>query len=536
MNPDGAGLTRLTTNPGDDQATWAPDGSEIAFNRYTNGNQDVYVMRADGGGLKRLTKDGASSSPAWSPDGTRIAFARETPGTPSGKAEIYVMDPDGTHVTKLTDDPLRKYTPAWSPDGSRIAFMGYSQGPPPSPTRIYVMNADGSAMRTIGPDNSAWPSWSPDGTKIAFVNEDNGSLYVINSDGSGLRRVVATADLPGGSRFPPNFTSRPAWSPDGTKLLFAAGDATSSHLYKVGVDGSRLVQLTQGSVQDEGPAWSGSPASTTPHPNPSAPAALTKGTARDDPQDGVFVLTPRGWSFLERPSRAGVPRTLFAIASYPIQPGGECAPLKALDALPADGALAWIVEYQRVQQATFPPRPSRFSIEPSSLGGDGCSGNHPTYVFRFQDMGRDFEVHVVFGARAGQPVRDEMLASLSSLVVDRCPPAEPPVRVSKFGTLEPYSGRPGERVTLSGPTGRDENWFWAPLNSIEVWWSRAPIGIPQQTGEQHLLVTVAPGTTCSFSVDFRVPNVSPGRYLVSVLGYSSDGFGVMGERRFTVTR
>jgi hypothetical protein len=155
-------------------------------------------------------------------------------------------------------------------------------------------------------------------------------------------------------------------------------------------------------------------------------------------------------------------------------------------------------------------------------------------MFRFQDQGRYFQVHVAFGDQANRTVRDEMLASLSSLVVDRCPPAQPPVRLSKVAMLTSDSGTAGARIGLSGPTGRDENWFWAPLNRIDVWWSRGALGVPQQTPQQHLVATITPGTACSFSVNFRVPNVPPGRYLVSVLGHDSGGFGLMGQRRFTV--
>jgi hypothetical protein len=127
-----------------------------------------------------------------------------------------------------------------------------------------------------------------------------------------------------------------------------------------------------------------------------------------------------------------------------------------------------------------------------------------------------------------------MLASLSSLVVDRCPPAEPPVMVSEYGELSPLHGRSGEAVTLSGVTGRGEDWFWAPLERIEVWWSSEPIGVPEETSEKRLLASVDPSQECTFSGTFPVPEVSAGRYLITVLGYSDEGFGWMGERSFTV--
>ena len=254
MNPDGSDLRRLTSDPGDDQAAWSPDGSEIAFVRSRQGNEDIYVMRSDGTGIRRLTNDGASGSPAWSPDGTRIAFARET----LRYADIFVMERDGTHVMRLTRDPRTEYTPSWSPDGSKIAFIGYSNSRASVTTfrvpRLYLMNADGSDLRHIGPDNAALPRWSPDGAEIMFVNEDSGSICTIRPDGTSLRRIVDIASLPGGRAFKPNFTS-PAWSPDGAKIVFAAGDSTSSHLYMVNADGSSLVQLTSGSGSDGSPAW-----------------------------------------------------------------------------------------------------------------------------------------------------------------------------------------------------------------------------------------------------------------------------------------
>jgi hypothetical protein len=300
-----------------------------------------------------------------------------------------------------------------------------------------------------------------------------------------------------------------------------------------------LLSPIGGSSKDQ-PGSSTSSSVSTPNPSLSAPAALIRGTAQHDSEDGIFILTPPDWSYVAQPSGPGEPKVLFAIANYPISPGGDCAPTQALEALPAEGALAWALEYHDTQGNDFPPRPDRFALDPSSLANYECSASKATYMFRFQDAGRYFQVNVAFGDQAGDGVRDEMLASLSSLVVDRCPPAKGPTLVSEFGTLVPDQGVPGDNVTLSGPTGRDEDWFWAPSDRIEVWWSPSSLGVPEATADKLLLTTVEPAQLCSFSVTFSVPDVPKGSYVITVLVYSdqgySGGFGLMGERTFSVGR
>jgi TolB protein len=242
-------LRRITTDPGDDQAAWSPDGTKIVFNRYVKGDQNVYLMRAGGGAVTRLTTGRSSGGPTWSADGSRILFTKEV----GGRSDFYTMRPDGADLRRLTAGRMNDATPVWSPDGSTIAFVGSGR----RNLSLYVMRADGSGRRSIGSaGNAAGPRWSPDGTKIAFVSEDDGSIHVMNRDGTKARPVFAVRTL--GVPTQPNFTEL-AWSPDGSELMFAAGDAYATSLYLVGIDGSGITQLTSGRVMDESPAWSSVP-------------------------------------------------------------------------------------------------------------------------------------------------------------------------------------------------------------------------------------------------------------------------------------
>jgi dipeptidyl aminopeptidase/acylaminoacyl peptidase len=114
MNPDGSGVTRLTTDVGSDESPdWSPDGTKIAFDRDVNnsGVSEIYVMNADGSGVTRLTNNSAfDDSPSWSPDGTKIAF---TSTRDDRFGEIYVMNADGSGVTNISNNPGYDQYPDW---------------------------------------------------------------------------------------------------------------------------------------------------------------------------------------------------------------------------------------------------------------------------------------------------------------------------------------------------------------------------------------------------------------------------------------
>ena len=152
---------------------WSPDGKKIAFTikPISLGYEslgDIYVINADGSNLTRLTKDGGEE-PCWSPDGKKIAFVR--------KGAIYIMNADGSNVTKFLEFPIYSEItlpngtrinirilggaekPAWSPDGKKIAFSSNAG----DSCDIYVVDADGSNLTRLTdyPGKELFPTWSP---------------------------------------------------------------------------------------------------------------------------------------------------------------------------------------------------------------------------------------------------------------------------------------------------------------------------------------------------------------------------------------
>jgi Tol biopolymer transport system component len=239
MRPDGKGQRNLTKDPSyDDLAAWSPDAKRIVFTSNRDGNSEIYVMNADGTRQTRLTHSGATDySSSWSPDGRRIAFWSDR----DGNNEIYVMNADGTDQTRLTNSRASDYSPSWGPDG-RIAFVRTTGTG--TLTALHIMNSDGSGLRRLTAAAANWsesrPVWSHDGSKIAFVSTrefpvDNTDIYEMNADGTGEIRITRS----------PHRDDWPTWSPDGRKIAFAHGPLFEPEIYGMNVDGTGVRLLSR---------------------------------------------------------------------------------------------------------------------------------------------------------------------------------------------------------------------------------------------------------------------------------------------------
>jgi TolB protein len=223
-----------------------------------------------------------------------IAFSstRHDPtANPFVSAEIYLANPDGTNVRRLTENTDSDAFAVLSPDGKRIVFdsnRNRAAGEPRNTSDLFVMNTDGSEQTFV--TRGASPTWSPDSKKIAFHASASGTGTPIRTDpGSATTDsdifVANVDDLLAGVEQPRNITNSwteidgqkiripddPEWSPDGQSIAFTAHDvgdegpnypnrpfiSNSAEIYVLNADGTGTPRrLTHNNEEERALSWS----------------------------------------------------------------------------------------------------------------------------------------------------------------------------------------------------------------------------------------------------------------------------------------
>jgi len=248
----GKGEVNLTKNPADDaNPDLSPDGTKVAFSSNRAGGHDIYVMNVDGSDLTRLTFDSAGDlSAKWSPDGKRIAFSRS--------GSLMVMDSDGNNLQQIMEAEPEDTAPpckagsfpgGWSPDGRQLTF--YAASITRGIGQVCTVDLDGSNLTVVASEPQGYhvePSWSPDGEWIAyrFIQPDgNHEVYVVHPDGT------SGTDLTNN----PAIDIEPDWSPDGRWIAFSSYRGNDFDLYIMKQDGTGVARVTATVGKDSEPSW-----------------------------------------------------------------------------------------------------------------------------------------------------------------------------------------------------------------------------------------------------------------------------------------
>jgi eukaryotic-like serine/threonine-protein kinase len=290
--PVPAGTPRRLGDVSASDATWSPDGQQIAYAK----GFDLYVARNDGADSRKLvTTKGVPSWPRWSPDGSVLRFTVSDPDV--GSQSLWEVSADGTHLHPLLsgwNNPPAECCGNWTPDGGYFVFQATRD----DATNIWAVREKGDlfkraarqpllltsgAMKFFAPVSSkdgkqlfvvgAQPrgelvrydarsrqfvpylsgisaygvSFSRDGVWVAYVTYPEGILWRSKVDGSERLQLS----------FPPMFAYMPEWSPDGKQIAFSAAQSGKPfQVYLVSAEGGGLQQVTTGEHGQGDPQWS----------------------------------------------------------------------------------------------------------------------------------------------------------------------------------------------------------------------------------------------------------------------------------------
>ena len=242
IHPDGSGLERLTDDDGfDDQASLSPDDSQLAFvSTRGTGTCNIWILDIKTRKARNLTGAPALQAaegkmdgffrPSWSPDGKWIAFSSDR-GTDFKRhkfslpgfehiqaASIYVIQPNGEGLRKLTPDGEMAGSPKWSADGKQIIFYDMDAeytfaarlfGAAASQIVSVDLATDGRTERTSGPGLKVSPQ---------FLSADRIG-YLIKGPGQKGELAFTTGEH-GADAPAPGVIRNPAWSADGKQLVY----------------------------------------------------------------------------------------------------------------------------------------------------------------------------------------------------------------------------------------------------------------------------------------------------------------------------
>jgi hypothetical protein len=212
------------------QPAFSTDGSRISFQSWAGNSRGLVTASRSGDGEILITNFLEDASPTWSPDGRIILFLTRRSGSRESQLWRTPADRDFRANAAVFVGKEGEY-PYWGANG-QIVFKGWqSTGP-----GLRLASSDFTSIQPVTSSEQDFaPALSPEGQQIAFMSQRDGNweVYLINVDGSGLKRLTNDPAMDG----------LPTWSPDGRAIAYASNSGGEWAIWALSAGGGSPQKL-----------------------------------------------------------------------------------------------------------------------------------------------------------------------------------------------------------------------------------------------------------------------------------------------------